>query len=137
MDNNERTITEWIEHFDNGDFESPDVSMQIDAGWYDWFCKDTSLRNKTRFLGKHLKTLIGSPKFDPDKTYVFFKNNCPVVGTLYDDFRICDIETGDVLYTVTPRSGHSGEAEVHGCENGFDGPLAKGTWKDIKKFFEV
>lgn len=29
-----------------------------------------------------------------------FKNNCPIVGDLYDDFRICDIEKGRNLYVV-------------------------------------
>ena len=44
---------------------------------------------------------------------------------------------GDVIYNIVPRSGHSGKAEVWGKENGFKAPLVQGTWKDIKKFFEV
>ena len=108
--------------------------------WYDWFCKEASLPNKTKKLVSKLKQIVGSPKLNPEKQYVFFKNNCPVAGSLYDDFRICDIETGDVLYTTTPsRTNHVGQtfAEVWGKENDFQEPLVCGTWKDVLFFFGV
>lgn len=106
-------------------------------GFYDWFCKDTSLPNKAKRLCAKLKTIANSKKFNPDETYVFFKNNCLVVG-LYDDFRICSIETGKVLYTVVPQCAGSKLAEVWGTENKFEGPLVRlveGTWDDVKNFF--
>ena len=136
----EITLREWAKKFKAGAYSSPDRHTQCDAGWYDWFCKDTSLAAKTKNLGTKVLSIMGSPKVDPDKQYVFFKNNCPMFGSLYDDFRICDIETGDVIYTVTPRSGHNvdkGMGQVWGKENDFTGPLFKGTWKDIKKWFNT
>lgn len=105
--------------------------------WYDWFCQDSSLAGKTRKLAPKIKRIAKSTKFDSEKVYVFFKNNCPFDGPLYDDFRICDIENGDVLFTVTPKSGHTGEAEVWGGENGYIGPLVEGSLKDIYKWFGV
>lgn len=104
--------------------------------WYDWFCKDTSLPGKTVTLVRKLKQIAFSPKFDLAKTYIFFKNNCPMYGDfkLYDDFRICDIETGDVLFTVTPRDPY-GKAEVWGKENEFKEAIVSGTWKDVLTFF--
>lgn len=130
-------IRTFIERFNAGHFESNLRKVQIDAGWYDWFCRDTSLAAKTAALGKKVKQLAGSTKLNLDTMYVFFKNNCPMVGGLYDDFRICDLTTGDVLYTVVPRCTHSGKAEVWGRENNFQGPLVQGTWRDVKAFFGV
>lgn len=106
--------------------------------WYDWFCRDTSLKRKGEALLKKLKAIASSNKFDNDKCYVFFKNNCPCYGNLYDDFRICDKETGDVLYCVVPKSGFKrdeGRAQVYGVDNDFKEPLVEGTWRDVKAWF--
>lgn len=132
------TIKEYLERFDKGDFNSENVDVQIKAGWYDWFCKDSSLQNKTCQLTKKLKQLVASSKINVETSYVFFKNNCPMVGRLYDDFRICDMKTGNVIYTVIPSSGHDSEkgvAAVWGKENKFEEPLVTGTWKDVKRYF--
>ena len=134
----ERSIREFIEKFNNGDFNSNNRSIQCDAGWYDWFCRDSSLRNKTYKLTAKLKKIINSEKINQDTMYVFFKNNCPCNGSLYDDFRICDRETGDVIFTVVPSLGHKskfGQSAVWGRENNFKCALIEGTWKDVLKFF--
>ena len=103
--------------------------------FYDWFCKEEQLPKRAERLMKLAKKVILSPKFDATKCYVFLKNNCPLDGPLYDDFRICDLETGDVLYNFTPKSGHSGKAEVWGrYENNFLVPLIIGTVTDCIKF---
>ena len=102
--------------------------------WYDWFCSGRALKNRGIALLRKLKSIKKSNKFNKDKTYVFFKNNCPCVGNLYDDFRICDKDTGNVLYTIVPKNS-KGEAEVWGRENEFQGPLVKGSWNDVKTFF--
>lgn len=133
-------LSEFATRFKAGEFEDPRVKVQIEAGWYDWFCRDTSLKAKTANLGKKAIQLMQSPKIDSETMYVWFKNNCPMIGRLYDDFRIADLETGDVIYTIIPSSGFaatSGRAEVYGRENAFKSPLAVGSWKDIKNFFGV
>jgi hypothetical protein len=67
-------LSEWIQRFKSGEFDKPDTTTQINAGWFDWFCSETS--------------------------YVWFKNNCPLNGPLYDDFRIADIENNNNLFVV-------------------------------------
>lgn len=130
-------VKQWIAKFDAGEFEGEGNDQ---AGWYDWFCKDRALPAKTAKLGPKVKRLAKSSKVDQERMYVFFKNNCPLYGRLYDDFRFCDRETGDVVYTVIPSCGHDsnkGRAEVWGKENGFDGPIVAGTWKEVCQFFGV
>jgi hypothetical protein len=56
-------------------------------------------------------------------------------GPLYDSFSICDIESEDVLYWVTPKSGHTGKAEVHTAQGYFMELVVEGTWADVKDFF--
>lgn len=133
-------LAEFAERFKAGEFKNPSVETQIAAGWYDWFCRSTSLAGKTDRLGRKALQLMKSPKINPETTYVWFKNNCPVFGNLYDDLRFADLETGDVLYTIVPSSGFQakrGRAEVYGRENNFSKPLASGTWADVKQFFGV
>ena len=121
------TLRQQLEAFENGVFLDSDG--REDSGcfvFFDWFCKDSSLKRKAESLFKKTKIFVKMKDVDLDSTYVFFKNNCPVGGPLYDDFRICDIDSGNVLYTVTPKSGHTGEAEVWGRENDFEEPLKTG-----------
>jgi len=107
-------------------------------GFYDWFCKDQVIEHKSLVLQAKLKQLIFSPKFDPVATYTFFKNNCPMHGSLYDDFRICDLETSDVLFTISmARPDANKKYEVWGRDNDFNGALIEGSWAEIKQFFEV
>jgi len=80
--------------------------------FYDWFCKDASLERKANALFPKVKKFIESTQVDILDTYVFFKNNCPMNGPLYDDFRICD--ENEVLFTVIPKCGRSGKAEIWG-----------------------
>ena len=105
-------------------------------GFWDWFCSDKALAGKSRKLcgNAHVITKL-TKKFDPKKVYVWFKNNCPCSGSLYDDLRIADLETHDVLYTIVPHDGRTGLSEVWGSENDFSKPLVEGTWDDVKKFF--
>jgi hypothetical protein len=99
-----------------------DSSGNIDDNcynFYDWFCRDKSLKAKSEKLFKQTRKFVEKFNIDVDKHYVFFKNNCPMRGQLYDDFRICDIESGDVVWTVIPKSGHSNKAEIWGSRNEF------------------
>lgn len=111
--------------------------------WYDYFCKSSSLVNKGRALIRKLKKiyklneLSGRKYFDPNKTYVFFKNNCPFCGSLYDDFRICDLETREVIFTIqVNRYDQKHSAELWGQPNNFEGAILEGSIKDVYNYFK-
>lgn len=127
------TLRQQLEAFDKGIYLDGEGKESWCFNFYDWFCKEQSLKRKADTLFKQVKKFVGAnPSIDLDKHYVFFKNNCPMNGPLYDDFRICDIAEGDVQYNVTAKSGHSGQAEVYTRANGFSEPTRTGaTFTDL------
>lgn len=133
-------IKEFVERFKRGDFASTAIQVQCEAGWYDWFCKLSSLANKTKKLGAKVCKIANSKKFSKENSYVFFKNNCPIVGPLYDQFSICDIETREVLFCVQhlEKGSHRCEKahwEVYDAKFGFTEPVVNGTWREVEKYF--
>jgi len=134
------TIREFIANYENGNYRIPHRETMIDAGWYDWFCEDEELKPRLDAMFPKVKQIAASAKIDIDKMYVFFKNICPGVGDIFDRFSICEMEDGDVVYAITPESGHEvdkGRSDVWGKENSFKEELAGGTWEDIAHFFGV
>lgn len=109
--------------------------------WYDWFCRDSSLPGKTKILSQRVRGFVDAmgDKLNLDTHYVWFKNNCPCYGSLYDDFRIADITTGKVVYCVVPSTGHTatfGQAELWMEKDGqFCNVLGDGkNYRDLKAF---
>ena len=133
----EISIIQWIENFNSGKYDSRDVKVQCEAGWYDWFCRNESLHGKTKRLASKVKQLAKSSKVDVNNWYVWFKNNCPVFGSLYDDIRFADIKTGDVIYTIAFVKKYGQTVELWGKENDFKHPLVIGDWEDIKEYFGI
>lgn len=118
------SLRTWIERFNNGDFEAKDVATQIEAGWYDWFCKDSSLANKTNRMGNIIKLFKDGGKIDLNQHYVWFKNNWPLNGPLYDDFRIAEIETNVTVFIVQIKNFiEDARYTVYGSINDFEKPL--------------
>jgi hypothetical protein len=142
----EATLRTQLEAFANGIILDSDGKQSTCYNFYDWFCNTTSLKNKAKALFPKVKRFLKShPEINLDTHYVFFKNNCPMVGSLYDDFRIVDIESGNVVFTVTPfriinpgkRYGHSyreTKSEIWGRSNDFKQPIKEGkTFLDLFK----
>ena len=117
-------IKDWQKAFKEGRFDSDEA--QCDAGWYDWFCKNASLKNKTKRLGSIIKQIKDGGKVDLDKNYVWFKNNCSLCGPLYDDIRFADMETGDVLMNISCNDAmEKSRYVVYSKENNFERPVAQ------------
>lgn len=134
-----RTIREWQLMFNDGQFEDGSFNTQVDAGWYDWWCKDDTLVKKTKRMGNIIKKIKQGGKIDLDKHYVWFKNNCPVVGGLYDDFRFSDIETGANQFVVQI-GDHREEYRynVFVPINGFSVPIFSTNYsKELVKWFNT
>lgn len=118
------SIKDWQKAFEEGRFDSD--GAQCDAGWYDWFCKDTSLKNKTKRLGSIIKQIKDGGKVDLDKNSVWFKNNCPFCGPLYDDVRFADMKTREVFMTISCNDAREkSKYAVYSKENNFEEPVAQ------------
>jgi hypothetical protein len=104
--------------------------------FYDWFCKESSLERKAKDLMVKAQKLMGKLDLDPSTHYVFFKNNCPGDGSLYDSISICEVESGDVKVWCTPRSGHricEGRAELSDFRRGMTLEMGADCWTNLLK----
>ena len=132
MSGRKGTLRKQFEAFSEGRYVDSDGNESHCYNFYDWFCKDTSLKNKANTLFRASRRFAKKMDIDLDKHYVFFKNNCPMWGPLRDDFRIVDKETGNVIWTVTPTTGR---VEVWGSENDFREELFEGH--SINSFYNM
>jgi len=132
----ETTLRAQLEAFKEGNLMDSNGELNTwCSNFFDWFCRDASLEDKARKLFPRVKTFVEKMEVNLDTTYCIFKNNCPMMGPLYDDFRICDRETGYVIWTVVPKCGHSGQAEVWGTINSFQD--ADRTGDTLTKIYET
>lgn len=122
----EKSIREVLRDFNN---------LDEFYGFYDWFCKTETLKRRAEDLLKKLKFLVDMGLIDPDKNYVWFKNNCPLYGSLYDDIRISEIY-GNFLGGFCPKTGHKEVEEKCSfwtLDNGNLKTYKFKNWADFKK----
>ena len=51
-------------------------------------------------MGNIIKQIRNGGEANLGSSYVWFKNNRPLNGPLYDDFRIANLETREVQFTI-------------------------------------
>ena len=80
--------------------------------FYDWFCNKHTLPRRAKAMIPKIKFLVDQGIINGETTYVWFKNNCPVSGSTYDDMRFSSLISDDVYVGgVAPRLGYDR------CEN--------------------
>jgi hypothetical protein len=89
-------------------------------------------------LGAKLKELYELDGILLPDHHVFFKNNCPMNGNLYDSISVKSVTDQEVLWWVCPKNGHKGSkfgnSEVTDIRTMTE---ISGTWEDVKKFFRA
>lgn len=132
--NKQMSLSEWLRACDEGLWKNPSFENMVEAGWYDWFCDDDDLQSELELMVPFIREIAKSPRLDPARYRILLKNNCPLYGELYTDFRLTEID-GDQHYCVVPSSGHTGTAgqsEVWYTDDYANfGCHCSGTWEDI------
>ena len=100
------SVRQWQTMYRMGAFSNKNTSVQIEAGWYDWFCQVESLAGRLKQIAPVVMGI--TDPFILDNFYVWFKNNCPLNGPLYDDVRFEPLsgERGGNYFLVIKDSPH-------------------------------
>ena len=100
------SVRQWQTLYRLGAFRGKDLATQCSAGWYDWFCRDESLAGRLKQIAPAVMGV--TDPFILDNFYVWFKNNCPLNGPLYDDARFEPLsgERGGNYFLVIKDSPH-------------------------------
>lgn len=104
------------------------------SNFWDWFCRESSLKNRGIALDKKVNQLIKLGVIDPDSMKVSYKNCCPLYGNSYDIILVQKVDSDEDVVWIEPSSGHEsnkGVASAYNYSNGKSYEFA--NWSDMKK----
>lgn len=116
--------------------ENPIENSDNCSNFYDWFCNKDSLENKMLKLVPKLKFFVKEGLVDIDENYVWFKNNCPMEGNLYDDVRFSSLAADGIINGgFCPKTGHKNKDNKFSVWGWIDGEFCEielPSWSDFK-----